>query len=46
MLSRPVVDFAEALAELAPQLPNVMLLSTGGEANEAAIKLAKLVTGS
>ena len=44
MLSRPVVDLAEALAELAPQLPKVMLLSTGGEANEAAIKLAKLVT--
>jgi 2,2-dialkylglycine decarboxylase (pyruvate) len=45
MLSRPAVDLAEALAELAPQLPKVMLLSTGGEANEAAIKLAKLVTG-
>ena len=45
MLSRPVVDLAEAMAELAPQLPKVMLLSTGGEANEAAIKLAKLVTG-
>src|ERR1700730_4665826 len=45
MLSRPVVDLAEALAELAPQLPKVMLLSTGGEANEAAIKLAKPVTG-
>ena len=45
MLSRPVVDLAEALAGLAPQLPKVMLLSTGGEANEAAIKLAKLVTG-
>jgi 2,2-dialkylglycine decarboxylase (pyruvate) len=45
MLSRPVVDLAEALARLAPPLPKVMLLSTGGEANEAAIKLAKLVTG-
>ena len=45
MLSRPVVDLAEALAGLVPQLPKVMLLSTGGEANEAAIKLAKLVTG-
>src|SRR5215831_12133992 len=41
---RPVVDLAEALARLVPQLPKVMLLSTGGEANEAAIKLAKLVT--
>jgi 2,2-dialkylglycine decarboxylase (pyruvate) len=46
MLSRPVVDLAEALARLVPQLPKVMLLSTGGEANEAAIRLAKLVTGS
>ena len=45
MLSRQVVDLAEALARLVPQLPKVMLLSTGGEANEAAIKLAKLVTG-
>jgi 2,2-dialkylglycine decarboxylase (pyruvate) len=45
MLSRPVVDLAEALAGLVPQLPKVMLLSTGSEANEAAIKLAKLVTG-
>jgi 2,2-dialkylglycine decarboxylase (pyruvate) len=45
MLSRPVVDFAEGLAGLVPQLPKIMLLSTGGEANEAAIKLAKLVTG-
>src|SRR6516162_6896561 len=45
MLSEPVVDLAEALAELVPQLPKVMLLSTGGEANETAIKLAKLVTG-
>jgi 4-aminobutyrate aminotransferase-like enzyme len=41
----PVVDLAEALAQRVPQLPKVMLLSTGGEANEAAIKLAKLVTG-
>ena len=45
MLSRPVVDLAEALARLVPRLPKVMLLSTGGEANEAAIKIAKLVTG-
>ena len=45
MLSRPVVDLAEALARLVPQLPKGMLLSTGGEANEAAIKLAKLETG-
>jgi len=45
MLSEPVVDLAEALARLVPPLPRVMLLSTGGEANEAAIRLAKLVTG-
>jgi 2,2-dialkylglycine decarboxylase (pyruvate) len=45
MLSEPVVDLAEALARLVPQLPRAMLLSTGGEANEAAIRLAKLVTG-
>jgi 2,2-dialkylglycine decarboxylase (pyruvate) len=44
MLSRPVVDLAEALAATMPALPRVMLLSTGGEANEAAIKIAKLVT--
>ncbi len=45
MLSHPVVDLAEALAATIPALPRVMLLSTGGEANEAAIKIAKLVTG-
>ena len=45
MLSAPVVDLAEALAALVPELPRSMLLSTGGEANEAAIRLAKLVTG-
>ncbi|MCR9176452.1 MAG: aspartate aminotransferase family protein [Alphaproteobacteria bacterium] len=45
MVSDEVVDLAEALAELVPDLPKVILLSTGGEANEAAIRLAKLVTG-
>ena len=45
MVSAPVVDLAEALARLVPSLPRVLLLSTGGEANEAAIRLAKLVTG-
>ena len=45
MLCEPVVALAEALAGLVPDLPRVMLLSTGGEANEAAIRLAKLVTG-
>ncbi len=37
MLSGPVVALAERLAGLVPELPRVMLLSTGGEANEAAI---------
>ncbi len=45
MLSHPVVDLAEQLAALIPELPKVMLLTTGGEANEAAIRLAKTVTG-
>ena len=40
MLSAPVVDLAEKLAALVPALPRAMLLSTGGEANEAAIRLA------
>ncbi len=45
MLSRPVVDLAARLAALAPGLDRVMLLSTGAESNEAAIRMAKLVTG-
>jgi len=45
MVSEPVVGLAEELAKQAPELSKVMLLSTGGEANEAAIKLAKTVTG-
>lgn len=45
MISEPVVGLAEKLAEQVPELPRVMLLSTGGESNEAAIKLAKTVTG-
>jgi 2,2-dialkylglycine decarboxylase (pyruvate) len=46
MLSRPVVDLATRLAGIAPAgLERSLLLSTGGEANEAAIKMAKLVTG-
>jgi 2,2-dialkylglycine decarboxylase (pyruvate) len=45
MLSAPVVDLAEGLARFVPELPRVVLLSTGGEANEAALKIAKLVTG-
>ncbi|MBL8702892.1 MAG: aspartate aminotransferase family protein [Alphaproteobacteria bacterium] len=45
MLSEPVVALAESLARHVPTLPKTMLLTTGGEANEAAIKIAKLVTG-
>lgn len=45
MLSRPVIDLAEALGSLAPGLDRVLLLTTGGEANEAALRMARLVTG-
>lgn len=46
LLSRPVIDLAEALAKIAPgELSRVMLLSTGGEANEAALRMAKTASG-
>lgn len=46
MLSRPVVDVSRRLAESLPTpLEKVLLLSTGAESNEAALKLAKLYTG-
>jgi len=45
MLSRPVVELAARLAALAPGLERVQLLTTGAESNEAAIRMAKLVTG-
>jgi len=46
ILSRPVVDLAARLAELAPgKLDRVLLVSTGGESNDAAIRMAKLATG-
>jgi len=46
MLSRPVVDLSRRLAESLPEpLEKTLLLTTGAEANEAAIRLAKLVTG-
>jgi 2,2-dialkylglycine decarboxylase (pyruvate) len=45
ILSRPVVDLAARLAELAPgKLDRVLLVSTGGESNDAAIRMAKLAT--
>lgn len=46
MLSEPVLDLAEALCELTPAgLDRVMLLSTGGESNDAALRMARLFTG-
>ncbi len=46
MLCVPVVDLAKALsATLPPSLNKVLLLTTGAESNEAAIKMAKLYTG-
>jgi 2,2-dialkylglycine decarboxylase (pyruvate) len=46
MLSRPVVGLATQLAKVAPgNLERALLLTTGAESNEAAIRLAKTVTG-
>lgn len=46
MLSRPVVDLARRLAETLPDgLEKALLLTTGAESNEAAVRMAKLVTG-
>jgi 2,2-dialkylglycine decarboxylase (pyruvate) len=46
MLSRPVVEMATALSATLPaSLSKVLLLTTGAESNEAAIKMAKLYTG-
>src|SRR5215467_7361767 len=47
MLSEPVLALAERLVELAaPSLDKVILVNTGGEANEVALRLAKMYTGS
>lgn len=46
MLSRPVVDLAtELAATLPPSLSKMLLLTTGAESNEAALKMAKIYTG-
>jgi 2,2-dialkylglycine decarboxylase (pyruvate) len=46
LLSEPVLALAERLAGLMPAgLDRSLFLSTGGEANEAAIRMAKLTTG-
>ncbi|MEJ8280861.1 aspartate aminotransferase family protein [Pseudonocardia spirodelae] len=44
MLSRPVVELCERLCA-STGLDRAMLLTTGAESNEAAIRMAKLVTG-
>jgi 2,2-dialkylglycine decarboxylase (pyruvate) len=46
MLSPPVLELADRLVGTLPDpLENVMFLTTGAEANEAALRMAKLVTG-
>jgi 2,2-dialkylglycine decarboxylase (pyruvate) len=46
MLSRPVVQLARDLAAATPEpLRRSLLLTTGAEANEAALTMAKLYTG-
>jgi len=46
MLSEPVITLAERLAATLPDpLQKSLLLTTGAESNEAALRLAKLVTG-
>ena len=45
-LSDVVIDFANALSGLLPEsLSKVLPLSTGGESNEAAFRMARLATG-
>jgi 2,2-dialkylglycine decarboxylase (pyruvate) len=46
MLSEPVLALAERLVELVPPALNkVILVNTGGEANEIALRMAKMATG-
>ncbi len=46
MLSPPVLELAERLTATLPEpLDKVVFLTTGAEANEAALRMAKLVTG-
>jgi 4-aminobutyrate aminotransferase-like enzyme len=46
MLSPDVIRFASELAELLPaDLQKVLLVTTGSESNEAAIRMAKMHTG-
>jgi 4-aminobutyrate aminotransferase-like enzyme len=46
MRSTPIIGLADELISILPHgLDKVMFLSTGGEANEAALRTAKLYTG-
>lgn len=46
MLSPPVIRLAKRLTSVLPTgLDKAFFLSTGGESNEAAIKMAKVYTG-
>jgi 2,2-dialkylglycine decarboxylase (pyruvate) len=46
LLSEPVLRFTEALAGILPEsLSKVLPLSTGGESNDAALRMAKMTTG-
>jgi 2,2-dialkylglycine decarboxylase (pyruvate) len=46
ILSRPVVELAALIAKVSPgKLDRILLVSTGGESNDAALRMAKLVTG-
>ena len=46
LLSEPVLRLTEALAGILPEsLSKVLPLSTGGESNEAALRMAKMTTG-
>ena len=46
MLSEPVLALAERLVRVVPpSLNKVVLVNTGGEANEVALRLAKMYTG-
>jgi 2,2-dialkylglycine decarboxylase (pyruvate) len=47
LLSGPVLRLTEALSAILPEsLSKVLPLSTGGESNEAALRMAKMVTGN
>ncbi|PVH94128.1 PLP-dependent transferase [Periconia macrospinosa] len=45
MITSPVISLATRLTSLTPGLDKAFFLSTGGESNEAAIRLAKFYTG-